>query len=146
MTVATAVASAAVFVWLGMVLAISFLEAPLKFRAPGITIELGVGIGRLVFRALNTAECVLAAVVVVCLVALGGSTPAAAVVLMAILVVVLVLDVAVLRPRMDRRYTSGNVSDAMPRHSLHLWYVGLELVKVASLVILGISALTHLPA
>jgi len=27
------------------VLAISFLEAPLKFRAPGITIQLGLGIG-----------------------------------------------------------------------------------------------------
>jgi hypothetical protein len=29
-----AIAGAAAFVWLGMVLAISFLEAPLKFRAP----------------------------------------------------------------------------------------------------------------
>ncbi|PJI51544.1 hypothetical protein CTI14_58250, partial [Methylobacterium radiotolerans] len=34
MAVATAVLVAAVFVWLGMVLAISFIEAPLKFRAP----------------------------------------------------------------------------------------------------------------
>ena len=57
-----AVAVAAVFIWLGMVLAISFLEAPLKFRAPGITIPLGLGIGRLVFRALNVCEVVLAAV------------------------------------------------------------------------------------
>lgn len=31
-----AVATAATFVWLGMVLAISFLEAPLKFRAPDV--------------------------------------------------------------------------------------------------------------
>ena len=46
-------------IWLGMVLAIS-IEAPLKFRAPGITLPLGLGIGRLVFRALNTAEIVLA--------------------------------------------------------------------------------------
>ena len=59
-----AVAVAAIFVWLGMVLAISFLEAPLKFRAPGITIPLGLGIGRLVFRALNVCEVVLAAMVV----------------------------------------------------------------------------------
>ena len=29
-----AVAGAATFIWLGMVLAISFVEAPLKFRAP----------------------------------------------------------------------------------------------------------------
>jgi hypothetical protein len=39
------VAAAAPFVWLGMVLAISFLEAPLKFRAPGVTLPPGLGIG-----------------------------------------------------------------------------------------------------
>ncbi|WP_373865557.1 MULTISPECIES: hypothetical protein [Pseudonocardia] len=50
---------AATWVWVGMVLAISFIEAPLKFRAPGITTVLGLGIGRLVFRALNIAELVL---------------------------------------------------------------------------------------
>ena len=38
MSVAPAVAVAGVFVWLGMVLAISFLEAPLKFRAPNVTV------------------------------------------------------------------------------------------------------------
>ena len=47
---------AVVFVWLGMVLAISCLEAPLKFRAPDVTLQIGLGIGRLVFRALNTVE------------------------------------------------------------------------------------------
>ena len=62
---ASAVAVAAVFVWLGMVLAISFLEAPLKFRAPGVTLPIGLGIGRLVFRALNGCEVVLAAAIVV---------------------------------------------------------------------------------
>lgn len=61
--------------WLGMVLAISFLEAPLKFRAPGITIPLGLGIGRLVFRALNTVEVVLAvALIVACLILSPGTT------------------------------------------------------------------------
>ncbi|TCC07173.1 hypothetical protein [Kribbella soli] len=51
-----AVATAAVFIWLGMVLAISFLETPLKFRAPGVDIPIGLGIGRIVFRTLNRIE------------------------------------------------------------------------------------------
>ena len=59
MTAARGVAVAAVFVWLGMVVAISFIEAPLKFRAPGVTLPIGLGIGRLVFRALNGAELAL---------------------------------------------------------------------------------------
>ena len=62
---ARAVAVAVIFVWLGMVLAISFLEAPLKFRAPNVTLQIGLGIGRLVFRALNTVEVVLAIVILV---------------------------------------------------------------------------------
>ena len=61
-----AVATALTFVWLGMVLSISFLETPLKFRAPGVTIPIGLGIGRLVFRALNAAESMLAVVLVAC--------------------------------------------------------------------------------
>jgi hypothetical protein len=62
MTVDIAVQVGVPFTWLGAVLGISFLETPLKFRAPGITVALGLGTGRLVFRALTVAEIVLAAV------------------------------------------------------------------------------------
>lgn len=48
------------FLWIGFVCAISFMEAWLKFQAPGITVPLGLGIGRLVFNALNTVEWVFA--------------------------------------------------------------------------------------
>ena len=44
------------FVWFGAVAAISFMEAPLKFSAPGVTIPLGLGIGQLVFHMLNRIE------------------------------------------------------------------------------------------
>jgi len=62
------------FAWLGMLGAISFLEAPLKFRAPNITRELALGIGKLVFRALNRVELVLAAVMLICMIATHSST------------------------------------------------------------------------
>jgi hypothetical protein len=48
------------FTWFGLVLGISVLETPLKFRAPRMTPALGLGVGRLVFRALKAAELVLA--------------------------------------------------------------------------------------
>src|SRR3954447_19560826 len=96
-----AAAVAAVFVWLGMVFAISFIEAPLKFRAPGVTLQIGLGIGRLVFRALNACEFALAAVVVACLVIsppTTGITVAAAVA-----VITLLAQVLGVRPRLMRR-------------------------------------------
>jgi uncharacterized membrane protein YcfT len=61
MSVAPAIAAAVTFVWLGMVMAVSFLEAQLKFRAPCVTLQVGLGIGRLVFRALNANEMIMAA-------------------------------------------------------------------------------------
>jgi hypothetical protein len=74
MSTGTAIAVAVTFVWLGMVLAISFLEAPLKFRAPNVTLQIGLGIGRLVFRALNTVEVGFALVILA--IVMAGPTPA----------------------------------------------------------------------
>jgi len=71
-----AVVGAIAFLWLGMVLALSFLEASLEFRAPGISLQLGLGIGRLVFAALNRIEIVLLTVAAVLVLA---SSPAVAV-------------------------------------------------------------------
>ena len=96
-----ALAVAAVFVWHGMLLAISFLEAPLKFRAPGITIQLGLGIGRLVFRALNVCEVVLAAAALVGVVL--GRAPAGALIAVVVAVAALGAQIVAVRPALQRR-------------------------------------------
>jgi hypothetical protein len=135
------VQTAIAFVWLGMVLGISFLEAPLKFRAPGITIPLGVGIGRLVFRALNLVEGVFALVLIVTLV-LAWPPAVSTAVIVGALVVVLAIGAGVLRPRMDARVRRGELSEGQPRHALHIGFVALETAKVLLLLALGILLLT----
>ena len=45
--------------WAGFVSAISFMEAWLKFQAEGVSREIGLSIGKLVFTALNRVEIVL---------------------------------------------------------------------------------------
>jgi hypothetical protein len=140
MDVVPALQTAIAFVWLGMVLGISFLEAPLKFRAPGITIPLGVGIGRLVFRALNLVEAVFALALVVTLM-LAWPPAVATAVIVGALVVVLAIGAGVLRPRMDARVRRGEVANGQPRHALHVGFVALEMVKVLLLLTLGILLL-----
>jgi hypothetical protein len=147
MSTADAVAAAVLFTWLGMVAAISFIEAPLKFRAPGVSVQIGLGIGRVVFRALNTVEVLLAAVV---LIAVGADPPSAvAVVAVVVAVVTLAVQLLAVRPRLARRSDAVLVAPAAPsaaggtqrRSRAHYWYVGLELVKVIPLVVAGAALL-----
>ncbi|MFK4100350.1 hypothetical protein ACI2L1_09800 [Streptomyces sp. NPDC019531] len=138
---ASATATAATFVWLGMVLAISFLEAPLKFRAPGVSVRIGLGIGRLVFRALNVVECVLATVVVVAVAA--GDAPGRAVAWTVAAVVLLVGQLAVIRPRLNRRSDRVLAGEDLPRSRGHLFYVAFEAAKVVALLGLGVTLLAR---
>ena len=137
MSQAYAVATAATFVWLGMVLAISFLEAPLKFRAPGVTVRIGLGIGRLVFRALNNAEAVLAAVVL----AACAVAPARAAAAAAVAVAVLAAQLVVIRPRLSRRSARILAGEEAPRSRAHVAYIVGEAAKVLALVTTGVLLL-----
>lgn len=139
MSGAAAVLVAVAFVWLGMVLAISFLEAPLKFRAPDVTLRIGLGIGRLVFRALNAVEAVFAVAVVIC--AAVDLPPAGASGPLGVAVIMLGAQVAFVRPALTRRSNAVLTGGDAPRSRAHYWYVALELVKVIALLAGGIAAL-----
>lgn len=139
-----ATATAASFVWLGMVLAISFVEAPVKFRAPGVTLQVGLGIGRLVFRALNACELVLAVLVVISL--LVGDPGAGAGIALGVAVAVLLAQLLLVRPALTRRTDAVLAAPAgieAPRSRAHLWYVGAEVLKVVALLAGGILLLAR---
>lgn len=130
-----ALGTASVFIWVGLVVGISFLETPLKFRAPGVTTQIGLGIGRLVFRALNLVELGLAIVLVVALVV--GLPPARVTISAATAVVVLLLQVLLVRPLLKRRSDRVLGGEQPPRSHAHYWYVGLEVAKLVALVTAG---------
>jgi hypothetical protein len=141
MSPAPAIAVAVVFIWLGMVLAISFLEAPLKFRAPGVTLQIGLGIGRLVFRALNTVEVVLAVVILVSIVAAPPSAGAATA--LAVAFAALALQIGAVRPRLNRRSDQVLAGLDAPRSRGHYVYIGLEAIKALALAAGGILLLSN---
>lgn len=140
MTAPLAVACAVTFVWLGMVLAISFLEAPLKFRAPEVTLRIGLGIGRLVFGALNIVEAVFAATLLVCIII----APAAAWIITSVLVTVVILgmQLVLVRPRLARRTNRILAGAQAPRSGGHHAYVVLEAGKCIVLIISGVLLLS----
>lgn len=141
MSLATAVDIAVTFMWLGMVGGISFVEAPLKFCAPNVTLQIGLSIGRLVFRALNALELVLAVAIAVTFVV--QRPPTGALAAFAVAVVMLIIQLLGVRPQLNRRSDEVLAGLNPSRRSrAHYVYVGLELVKVAALLTLGIVLLS----
>jgi hypothetical protein len=134
------VAAAAALLWLGMVLAISFLEAPLKFRAPGLDLRTGLATGRIVFRALNVTEVGRAVVIVLALII--HAPPALGMAAGIVVVAGLTIQLGVVRPRLNRRSDQVLAGAQVPRSSSHHGYIALEIVKVIGLIVLAVVALS----
>lgn len=126
------------FIWFGVIGAISFLETPLKFQAPGIDLPLGLGIGRLVFFAMNKVEIVLAVIFLITLRRERTALSAAFKYFLPVLAI-LVLDTLWLLPALDARAEQVIAGIAAPHSDLHIFYVVLEAAKFVLILILGIA-------
>ncbi len=128
------------FVWFGAVGAISFMETPLKFRAPNITLALGLGIGKIVFQALNRVEIAFALLM---LISFFVERPAGnlALYLFAAVCVLLILQTVWLLPMLNVRAEQVIGGIDAPSSNNHLIFVAFEAVKFLLLFVLGASLL-----
>jgi hypothetical protein len=124
------------FIWLGMIGAISFMEAPLKFQAPGITIPLGLGIGRLIFFTLNKIEILLAVIFIISLLR-SRTIGKAANIIFGSIILILVAETVWLLPVLDARAGRVIAGTAEPFSNLHFVYIALDAAKLILLFILG---------
>lgn len=133
------IAQTAVFLWLGFVFAISFMEAWLKFQAPGITVPLGLGIGKLVFGALNIMEWFFALLILGCLLFAKDRLFSKKDLYFLLTVVVLLLQTMWLLPTLDARAEKLISGIVIPDSNLHFVYVGFEIIKVIALFLFGLK-------
>lgn len=124
------------FIWFGMICAISFMEAPLKFQAPGITLPLGLSVGRLIFFVLNKVEIVLAAIFFLSVLRARPQSRAA-VLTFGCIVIILVAETVWLLPVLDVRAEQVIAGTAEPFSNLHLFYIAFDAVKLILLFVLG---------
>lgn len=132
------------FLWLGFLGAISFMEAWLKFQAPGVDLATGLGIGKLVFAALNKVEWVLAIGMLISLSLLPKRGIRKLNLAFVFPFLILVIQSVWLLPVLDQRADMHIQGLAVPDSNLHFYYVALEFAKAISLVILGIGHLKKL--
>jgi hypothetical protein len=126
------------FIWFGAVGAISFMEAPLKFTAPNITVPLGLGIGMIVFHTLNKIEIVLCVLLALSFFAARPKEKLQPVAF-AVIALVLIVQTFVLFPMLDERAIQVINGTAPAFSSLHIVYIISDSIKVLLLFILGVS-------
>ncbi len=125
------------FIWFGAIGAISFMEAPLKFTAPNITLALGLGIGRIVFQTLNKIEIVLAIVLIIS-VFMQRPKGQSWIYFLSIASVLLLLETVWLLPALDERTIQVISGNAPPFSNAHIVYIVFDAIKFLSLFVLGV--------
>lgn len=136
------VSLAAVLIWIGFVCAISFMEAWIKFRAPGVSLSEGLSIGRLVFKALNRVEWVLLVIALLDILIRKGDLLLYSNWILIIPFAVLAAQTFWLLPSLDIRAEQIIAGQDVASSNLHLYFVIGEVVKVASLGLFTVKQLT----
>jgi len=128
---------ATIFIWAGFVGAISFMESWLKFQAPGITLSLGLGIGKLVFGALNIMEWIFVLLILVEVLIKKRPLFHKGNILFFLVLAIVVLETFWLLPALDHRAELVIVGQKLSESYLHFYYVGFEIIKLVCLLFFG---------
>ena len=122
-------------IWLGMVLGISFLETPVKFMAPSVTLEIGLDIGRYVFGAFNKVECAFALAMAILLIIIRKKD--LSMIPLGLAWLSLALQTVWLLPVLDARVEVIIQGQTPAPSMLHTIYVVLEVLKALALAAYG---------
>jgi hypothetical protein len=119
--------------WAGFVSSISFMEAWLKFRVEGVTLNIGLRIGKRIFRALNRMEWVFLISYTI-LQIYGFNTLNRLIATLSILLfVILALQTFYLLPRLEKRIDLILAGENMVKSKHHLYFIAAEILKVSIL-------------
>ena len=133
---------ALIYLWIGFVCAISFMEAWLKFTAQGVTRPIGLSIGSVVFSGLTKVETVLALLIVL----LTGllrikQARITHLKLLVLPMLLLLVQTLYLLPALDERVEKIIMNESVQDSPLHTFYVIFEIIKVGLLFWVGNKAL-----
>jgi hypothetical protein len=126
------------FIWSGLIIGISFMEAWLKFQAPNVTMPIGLGIGKIVFGTLNKVEWTLIILISICFFVEKTAVNSICISFFVVLILLVLVQSFWLLPKLDSRADDYINGKTVVPSNLHLYYIFLEFIKLALLIITGI--------
>jgi len=124
--------------WLGFFMAISFMEAPLKFTASGLSMAEGLRVGKIVFGALNICEWFF--LLVILITCIMKKPTRRGFYLLAAVSLIMIIETAWLLPVLDHNANLIIQGAPVTSHSAHWLYVLFEIIKVPVLLMIGLES------
>ncbi|MEO6849123.1 MAG: hypothetical protein ABI166_00770 [Mucilaginibacter sp.] len=124
--------------WLGFFMAISFMEAPLKFSAPNLNMAEGLQIGKIIFKSLNICEWSF--LIIILLTCMVKKSSRSGFYLIIAISIILVMESAWLLPILDANADKIIKGEPVTGHFAHWGYIILELIKVPVLLLIGLDS------
>jgi len=133
--------AASVF-WAGLLVGVSFLATPVKFQAESLSLPVALDVGRATFHLMSKVEIGLTGVVLVLVgLALSRGQGNRLIVACAVTIALIVIAQAVwLLPELDTRVAARIDGRELESSPLHLIYIVMEIVKLASLLMIAAIA------
>jgi len=130
-------------IWIGMVLGISFLEAPLKFQAPNMTLALGLGVGKLVFGALNKIEMFFSVFILSWIIFQYQNINTVTFAILIFIISLVTIQSFWLLPILNTRVDNLLRGLEVAHSNHHFYYVAFEVMKVGFLIYSFIKIYNH---
>ncbi len=125
--------------WAGMVIGISFVAQPAKFKTPQLARIAALATGRQIFRSMHAAEAVLASACIL-LSIFSASQNADKPLYLA--TGILLMQVFALMPPLSRRVDLLLAGQELCGSSHHLIFAVLEVIKLALLIVFALPLFT----
>ncbi len=136
MMLSTAVSAALAWVWLGLVIGVSFLATPIKFSVVDLDLPTALQVGNVTFALFSKLECGLAlALLAAC--ALAQHRNGLTLCLSAVIAAGVLAQAVWLLPALDTRVSAIVAGEMPPSSPHHHLYAGIELAKACLLAAIG---------
>src|SRR5690606_565794 len=128
---------AVIFLWLGIFIAVSFLETPLKFQVPGMTLPVALELGKLMFGISTDIQLGLMIFTFIILMKERKSHNWFEFTTFGIICILMLVVIFWMLPVLDARADLLSAGKPVPPSELHNYFIYAESAKLILLVLFG---------
>lgn len=129
--------------WIGVLIGVSFIATPVKFKAQSLTLPVALDVGQTTFAAFSRIERFFAILLIAIYVAMAATI--GPLVLVGFITGLVIFQSAWLLPALNRRASFVMAGRAPPPSRIHLTYGAMEGLKLVALTALIVSVMGPSP-